>query len=148
MKLRIVFSLIVILTLSACSTEAEKTLNDATKSVTDQVSNLRDKDEPHVLSVKNGYLEDYADKSIGEAFEKFFGEPTWKYFKSDTGKDVVEFTGFLVYQEAEVKARMQFLLNEDNTFEIGALAFNDVPQNQLTTNAVITSVFEDQQYQE
>lgn len=144
MKLRIVFSLTVILTLSACSTEAEKTINDVTKNVTDQVSNLRDKDEPHVLSVKNGHLDEYTDQTIGEAFEVFFGEPTWKYFKSDTQKDVVEFTGFLEYQGTEVKARMQFLLNEDDTFEVGAVSFNDVPQNQLTTNSLLSTVFEDQ----
>lgn len=48
-----------------------------------------------------------------------------------------------MYEDTNVKARLQFVVNEDGSFETGALSFNDVPQNQIITNAVISAVFND-----
>lgn len=140
-----IISCSLFLLLSACSADAENNLSNATQNVKDQVSNVRDKDNPTVLLVKNGSFTDHPEKSIGNAFQEFFGSPTWKYFDGETGEKVVEFTGRMMYQDAEVKARLQFLIHEDDTFEVGALSFNDVPQNQLTTNQVLEAVFEPNQ---
>ncbi|SFK76109.1 hypothetical protein SAMN03159341_101452 [Paenibacillus sp. 1_12] len=142
MYLRIIISLIIFLVLSACNAETEKTINDVASNLKDQASNIIDMENSHVLSVKNGHFKSSPDQSIGDAFQKFFGDPTWKYFKSDSGKDVVEFTGHMIYQEAKVKARFQFILNEDNSFEGGALSFNEVPQNALTKAALLSTIFD------
>ncbi|KOA20322.1 hypothetical protein CLHOM_12340 [Clostridium homopropionicum DSM 5847] len=97
----------------------------------------------YVSMVKNGHPTDYPNSTYGTSFEKFFGSPNWKYFKSDDGKDVVEFTGSCTYQDVQVKARMQFILDvTSGTFQAGALSFNDVPQNQLITAALLSKVFE------
>lgn len=135
--------------------DVQETAEDVAKEVADQMENIADSEEEHVLSVKNGYLEQYPENPIGEAFDNFFGSPTWKYFKgTDTGGngesindtehnvDVVEFTGYCTYQDVEVKARLQFILNEDGTFTTGALSFNDVPQSQLITAAMMEKIFE------
>lgn len=135
--------------------DVQETAEDVAKEVADQVENIADSEEDHVLSVKNGHLEQYPENPIGEAFDNFFGSPTWKYFKgTDTGGngesindtehnvDVVEFTGYCTYQDVEVKARLQFILNEDGTFTTGALSFNDVPQSQLITAAMMEKIFE------
>jgi ribosomal protein S6E (S10) len=143
-KLSLILGLSLLLLLNACSADTEKSVNDASTNLKDQVSNIRDKDEPHVLSVKNGHLQDHPDKSLGDAFKAFFGEPAWKYFKSTSGEDVVEFTGYMMYQDTKVKARLQFLLKENESFEIGALSFNNVPQNELIQGQVLKAVFEPQ----
>ena len=63
--------------------------------------------------------------------------------KGDGGEDVVEFTGYCTYRDAEVKARLQFILNvEEGTFESGALSFNDVPQVELITVSMIEKAFQ------
>ena len=123
--------LILCFSMTACSEETAKNL---AQDIDDQVSNLKDIDESHVVSVRTGCPVLYPNISYGDAFTEFFDDPTWKYFKADTGEDVVEFTGYCMYREKKVKARLQFILNEkDNTFTQGALSFNDVPQTSIIT---------------
>lgn len=119
-------------------------ISGCSSNINDQVQNITNKDNKYVLMVKDGHPEQYPKSTYGKSFDKFFGSPTWKYFKSDDKKDVVEFTGKCTYQNVEVKARLQFILNvKAGTFEAGALSFNDVPQNQLVTAALLSKVFED-----
>lgn len=135
----VVLIVLLINSLTACG------VND----IKDQVANITQQDEPHVLSVKNGHPNSYPDKTYGEYFEKFFGSPTWKYYigtrEDDENKyDTVEFTGYCTYMDVEVKALIQFTLNDnDDTFEVNYLSFNDVPQNMLTLSALLSKVFED-----
>jgi hypothetical protein len=128
--------------LCACNAETEKTIKDVTSNLKDQASNIIDMEDPHVLSVKTGHFSSSPDKSIGDAFQEFFGDPTWKYFKAESGNEIVEFTGYMMYQEAKVKARLQFILNDNKSFESGALSFNDVPQNELIKASLMSSVFD------
>ena len=98
----------------------------------------------YVDFVKSGHPNLYPNTNYGEAFGAFFSNPKWKYFKSDNGQDVVEFSGGCSYQGAEVTATLQFILDyEDGTFETGAFDMNGVPQIQLVTNAIISKVFEE-----
>ena len=132
--------------ISGCSESTAKDTQEITEDivqeVVDQAENIADKEDENVLSVKNGYPENYPDVTFGDAFDNFFGSPTWKYFEGENGEDVVEFTGYCTYQEVEVKARLQFILNGDGTFTSGALSFNDVPQSSLITSAMLEKAFE------
>jgi hypothetical protein len=93
--------------------------------------------------VKNGSPKSYPNITYGKAFGSFFANPTWKYFKSDENQDVVEFSGACSYQNVNVTARVQFLLDVDNgTFDVYYLGFNDVPQNKLIIMGLIKKVFE------
>ncbi len=127
---------------SGCE-DAEQTVNKVANDVAEQVQIEATKDNPFVLSVKNGHSESYPDKTIGEAFGTFFSSPTWKYFKAETGENVVEFTGYCVYMEKKVKAKMQFIVSENSDrFQVGALEFNDIPQNELTKAALFKAIYE------
>jgi len=112
----------------------------------DRVSNIKDSGNKYVQMVKGGYRmdasDDAPDATYEKAFEYFFSSPTWKYIKGETGEDVVEFTGGCVYHGANVKVRLQFIVDEENgTFEAGAMTFNDVPQNRLITLTLIEKAF-------
>ncbi len=122
--------------------DVQKQAEDIAKEVADQTENIADREEEHVLGVKNGHPDVYPEITYGEAFDSFFASPTWKYFESKDGQDVVEFTGYCTYQDVEVKARLQFILADDGTFTSGALSFNDVPQSQLITGAMLEKAFE------
>ncbi|MET3290926.1 UNVERIFIED_CONTAM: Ca2+/Na+ antiporter [Brevibacillus sp. OAP136] len=125
------------------TSDVQESAKKLLESVSDEASNFRDKDNKYVLGVKNGYPENYPDKTYNQAFENFFGNPNWKYFNATTGEKVVEFTGYCTYQNVEVKAKIQFILSTDETsFEVGALSFNDVPQNELTKASLLKTVFE------
>ena len=130
----------MMLLVSACSSA---TVDGAGKELEDAITNVTDADNKYVQMVKGGYRSDDPDTTYEEAFTAFFGAPRWKYFESDDGKDVVEFTGDCTYRDAPVKARIQFVVDEEGgTFEATYLAFNEVPQDALTLSAVIAKAFE------
>ena len=80
---------------------------------------------------------------IDKAFSDFFGTPRWRYFRSDDNLDVVEFTGDCIYRDVTVKARIQFVVyEEEGTFKATYLAFNEVPQDMLTLSMLIEKAFE------
>ena len=131
----------MLLLLSACSSA---TLDNAGKELEDALTNMSDANNKYVLMVKGGYRVSDPSVTYDDAFSAFFGTPRWKYFKSEDGQDVVEFTGDCMYQEVAVKARIQFVVDEENgTFEATYLAFNEVPQNALTLAALISKAFEE-----
>lgn len=139
--------------------EMSETAKDVVQEVADQTANIVDSEDEHVLMVKKGHPESYPDTTYQQAFESFFSYPTWKYFtgtrnssdEDGDGKpdsveedvDIVEFTGYCMYQNVEVKALIQFTLNKEaGTFTATYLSFNDVPQNNLTLWAVVEAAFE------
>ena len=129
------------LCLGGCGSRSSST---ALKDIEDNVRNITDATDKHVLAVKNGAPVLIPQITYGQAFEEFFSNPTWKYFEGEGGEDVVEFTGGCTYLDEEVKARLQFILSkDDDTFEQGALSFNDVPQTNLITAAMIYKAFSD-----
>jgi hypothetical protein len=128
-------------TLVSCSS-VKDTVEDVAKEVSKEVEKEINSLDPRVDFVKNGTLDNYPDITIGDAFEQFFGNPHWEFFEADTGETVIDFTGDCVYQEVDVEANLQFILNDDDTFEVGALSFNDVPQTELITNALLAKAFE------
>lgn len=148
----IIVSLLVICIFSLCACSED--IDD----VKDQVQNVAQAADPHVLGVKGGTNSLYPNVTYGEAFEAFFSSPTWKYFKGtqngpdedEDGEpdytkediDVVEFTGYCTYSDTKVKALIQFIISEDGeTFTPEFLSFNDVPQNLLMMNGLIEKVF-------
>lgn len=152
-KLVVILAGIMCLGMWGCGTDA------VVDDVLDQVANVAQSEDENVLSVKNGTNRNCPGVTYGEAFEEFFGTPTWKYFKGtqdgpdDDGDgqpdyinediDVIEFTGYCMYADKEVKALIQFTLDKDaGTFKETYLSFNDVPQSTLTMAGLIESVFE------
>ncbi len=98
--------------------------------------------DPRTSVVRDGHFNSYPNVSIGNAYNAFFSDPNWKYFETSDKRKVVEFSGGCTYRDAPVKVTQQFVLHNDNSFEVGYLAFNDVPQVQLISSALIAKVFE------
>lgn len=136
MKKSIIALLVLSITviLSGCGNSVEKAVN--------QVKSVVGAENEHVTFVKEGYLDSEPNYTVGELFNNFFGNPKWTYFKADTGEDVVEFTGDMMYLDTEVSAKLQILIDGER-FEFGALAFNEVPQTELITSAVLSAILEE-----
>ncbi|MZQ74725.1 MAG: hypothetical protein GT589_01020 [Peptoclostridium sp.] len=139
-KVALIFIAMGMLLFGGCS---DITADHIKKEANDKTENVADKDNEYVAMVKNGNPVDYPDKTFGNCFENFFGSPTWKHFESDEEVNVVEFTGECTYQEVPVKARIQFIIAADGgSFEVGYLSFNEVPQDMLTTTALLSTAFD------
>ena len=140
-KKMIVVLVSAILLVTGCSAAS---LENAGKEIQDTIDDLEDSNNKYVKMVKGGYREDNPDLTYDQAFSSFFGTPRWNYFEGEDGQDVVEFTGDCTYQDVAVKARIQFVVDEENgTFEATYLAFNEVPQNMLVLAALMEKVFEE-----
>lgn len=150
--LMITFGVITLISIAWAQIE-DTADNEAGKS-----SSVLEYENEHVTAVKNGSPFTYPDKTYGESFEKFFGSPEWKYFlgtkegldenndgipdSTEENVDVVEFTGYCTYHDVEVKALLQFTLNQENgTFEATYLSFNEVPQNNFMLAELLETVF-------
>ncbi len=137
------FVCLLALSLASCSQSVNNTINYAADKI--------QPDDVHVLMVKGGKPEKYPDITFGEAFDNFFGTPSWKYFQgtqddSEEVFDVVEFSGTCLYQDVPVTAKLQFVLSDNqDTFEASYLSFNDVPQNRIIMTGLLTKVFEEYQ---
>lgn len=138
-KKLIILLLSVAVTVTGCSATS---LENTGKEIKDTIDDFTDSDNKYVKMVKGGYRENNPDLTYGQAFSDFFGTPRWHYFLSDEGDDVVEFTGDCTYQDVAVKARIQFIVDEENgTFEIAYFDLNEVPQNMLTLASLMANVF-------
>lgn len=140
-KLCLILMMFMMAFCTACSNSA---VQNAGKELEDSITGLKDADNQYVKMVKGGHPNNNPNVTYDQAFTKFFGTPRWKYFKSDENQDVVEFTGDCTYQDVEVKARIQFVVDKENeTFEATYLAFNEVPQSNLIMLAMLEKIFED-----
>ena len=99
-------------------------------------------EDKYIVAVKTGHSLSHPEITIGEAFGKFFANPQWKHFKSDKEEEVVEFTGKCKYLDAEVTAKIQFVFSDKNKFETKFLSFNDIPQNMLMLEGLISKIYE------
>ncbi|PEU85833.1 hypothetical protein CN386_01710 [Bacillus cereus] len=142
-KIMVSIVLSAILLAAGCSKDdVDEAVNKADKKVKEEVAVATTKDHEYVQQIKTAKLPGYEKMTIEEAFHKFFKNPKWKYFVSEDHEEIVEFTGNCVYQEQEVKAKIQFVLNKENqTFKLKAMALNDIAQNGLTTAAMLHSIY-------
>ena len=116
--------------------------SDSTDEVSEIIEDYFNSDNKYLLMVKNAHRKTKPGITYEEAFENFFTDPRWEYYKSTEGQDVVEFTGGCTYRDSSVKARLQFIVNEDKgTFETHFLSFNEVPQDLFTIASLIETVF-------
>lgn len=125
----------------ACGSSSDHSESSVSESA-DQGMKTISLENENVLAVKEAVNSHYpGDITYGDAFEEFFTDPSWEYFKGsqegpdDDGDgepdytiddiDVVEFTGGCTYQDVEVTALIQFTLDkEEGTFEAVYLSFN------------------------
>jgi len=99
-------------------------------------------DSETIQMVKNGYLNNYQSKTIGEAFDDFFAGETWSSFELD-GSHYVNVKGKISYHDKPVTAVIQFNVDkETGSLEIEAFEINEVPQDLLVLFGLLEKVYE------
>ncbi|MBU0613716.1 DUF4339 domain-containing protein [Patescibacteria group bacterium] len=94
--------------------------------------------------VKNGILNSYPDKTVGEAVAGFFGNPHWEKITAKDGSVYVNVEGDITYMGKDVSAMIQFRIYEsNNTFEVNGFEINGLPQNQLMLHGLLGKMFGD-----
>jgi len=83
-------------------------------------------DNEYIEVVKEGYLSNFSDVTVRNAFNYAFFEPYWRYYKAKTGEHVVELSGDITFQGKKGHAILQFVVDEQNmAFSAHAMKFND-----------------------
>lgn len=98
------------------------------------------KADKYVELVKNGSMESVPNVKIGEAFAAFFVNGAWKSFEAEDKSRVVEFNGGLTWKKKPAQCTMQFLIKDDKSFKLGALAINDVELPLIESMAVLEKI--------
>lgn len=108
--------------------------------IVDNAYELIQEDDVYVEAIKSATMQGYGC-TYGQAFSHFFAYPKWKHFTSDTGYEIVEFTGDCLYDEQTVKALIQFTITNQNgnyiEWEATYLSFNNVTQNLLMLSELL-----------
>ena len=95
-----------------------------------------EKYDKDVLTVREGYFNDYPNVPIGKAFDQFFADGEWESFESTSNETVVEFRGSCKWNDLPAKLRMQFTV-KGQTFEVNYFAIDG---NAVTVAEGIASI--------
>ena len=96
-----------------------------------------------IIAVKSGYIYSFSDEvPVGPAIDSFLHTNTWKYFKSEDNMDVVQCTGNCMYNDKKVEAKIQFVVNDDDSFEVNSLSLNDIDQELTNILAFLGKAYE------
>lgn len=76
----------------------------STSSNDNQTSVTVDPGSEFIQFVKAGHFDVYPEKTVEDAFEEFFGDPSWHYFKAGNGNNIVEFKGLCMVDNKEIKS--------------------------------------------
>jgi len=83
-------------------------------------------DHEYIDIVKEGYLENFSDVTVRNAFNYAFFEPYWRYYQAKTGEQVVELSGDITFQDEKGHAVLQFVVDEQTKqFSLRAMKFNE-----------------------
>ena len=125
------------LSIVGCATE-----QDEPKSSSFIDSNNMDETNK-IIAVKSGYIYSFSDEvPVGPAIDSFLHTNTWKYFKSEDNMDVVQCTGNCMYNDKKVEAKIQFVVNDDDSFEVNSLSLNDIDQELTNILAFLGKAYE------
>lgn len=127
----------IALSIGGCATE-----QDEPKSSSFIDSNNMDETNK-IIAVKSGYIYSFSDEvPVGPAIDSFLHTNTWKYFKSEDNMDVVQCTGNCMYNDKKVEAKIQFVVNDDDSFEVNSLSLNDIDQELTNILAFLGKAYE------
>ncbi|WP_374966313.1 hypothetical protein [Lysinibacillus sp. RS5] len=100
-------------------------------------------DHEYIDIVKEGYLENFSDVAVRNAFNYAFFEPYWRYYQAKTGEHVVELSGDITFQGEKGHAILQFVVDEQTQqFTVYATKFNDEVLSAEQKRLLIGMVYE------
>lgn len=93
--------------------------------------------------VKNGHFAEFPDKTIREAANNYFDNPSWETFKGKDGNSYVNIGGELSFREETVSAILQFKVDtETGGFEVASFEMNGEAQTNQMINGLIAKMYE------
>ncbi len=102
-----------------------------------------DEEHPNVAFVKTGHLTAYPNVPVGKAVDGFLASPRWEAVQGKDGKEYVNLRGGAQFQNKPIRVTLQFRVDRKaRSFEVNALEFNDLPQNDLMKVALLSKMFE------
>ncbi len=100
-------------------------------------------DNEYIDTVKEGYLGNFSDVSVRNAFNYAFFEPYWRYYQAKTGEHVVELSGDITFEGEKGHAILQFVVDDQTKqFTVYAMKFNDVVLSPVQNRLLIGMVYE------
>ncbi|MED4885948.1 hypothetical protein [Lysinibacillus fusiformis] len=100
-------------------------------------------DHEYIDIVKEGYLENFSDVTVRNAFNYAFFEPYWRYYQAKTGEQVVELSGDITFQNEKGHAILQFVVDEQaKQFSLRAMKFNENVLNSEQKQKLVGMVYQ------
>ena len=99
-------------------------------------------DSGKIKQVTGGYLNNYPNVTVGEAFNEYIGDEEWSYVKED-GIEKVKVTGTIMYLDEESHAEVTFKLNKDDTFRVMSFKIDGEPMSKFILGIFISDVYDE-----
>ncbi|QPA56719.1 hypothetical protein INQ53_13630 [Lysinibacillus sphaericus] len=100
-------------------------------------------DHEYIDIVKEGYLENFSDVTVCNAFNYAFFEPYWRYYQAKTGEQVIELSGEITFQGEKGHAILQFVVDEQTKqFSLRAMKFNENVLNAEQKQKLVGMVYQ------
>ena len=98
--------------------------------------------DPTIERIKGGTFNECDKATIGDLVDNFFSSPSWKAIDATDGKNYVNLTGGMTYDERSVDALVQFTapMYDNAGFEINAFEMNNHPQNGFMVRSLVTAM--------
>lgn len=110
----------------------ESELSKAVYAITESKNSIEDM---YCQLIQNGYFDDYSSKTIKSAFDDFFVNSKWAYYKSNSNEDIVSFSGKCKFNNEIVTINLEFIVLDVNikSFRILKYLINDLnhPTSEL-----------------
>jgi len=100
--------------------------------------------DPIVEDFKNAALNFYPSKTIRQAFGSFLTNVQWESLVADDGNTYVNISGGALYDDEPVELLVQFLVNDDDTYEFYAIEMDDVPYDFYLYFELVTKSYENE----
>lgn len=103
-----------------------------------------DSTDKYIEMVKTGTLVAYPQKTVGEAFDAFLGNPKWESGISEDGTRFVNVTGKILYYDQETDIVVQFVIENDKTesFSYYACELNGDSQDDLFFFELLEAIYD------
>jgi hypothetical protein len=119
-------------------------VSEKAENFIDEIFNSSSSSSAEVMFVKNGKLQSCPTKTVGQMVEGFMGSPSWVSGETEQGKKFVNIEGSITFRGKPVDSVLQFYVEPDKgTFKFNALEFNEVPQANFITMALLGKMCED-----
>ena len=99
-------------------------------------------EDPAIERIKSGAFNNCDKATIDDLADNFFASPSWVTIVATDGRNYVNLTGEMTYNEVPVDALVQFTapMYDNAGFEINAFEMNDLPQNAFMIGALVTAM--------